>query len=70
METYTMNETTEAYAIVPPDKDDLAEMPMIDSLAFTEEDAWKKFCGVVLKREAYEADGFKAKKVKLTIEVL
>ena len=37
-------------------------------MATSEEKAWEKFCGKSLRREGYENDGFKAVKVKLTLE--
>jgi len=56
------------YAIVPPEKDDLIDFPLLESLSFTADGAWEKFCYPALRRYGYEDNGFSAKKVVVTIE--
>jgi len=65
-----MKETVELFTIVPPSEDHLDDFQLIDSLHFTEKGAWEKFVCPSLRKEGYENDGFIAKKVKVTIEVI
>ena len=58
------------FAIVPPEEDDLKEFSMKDTLSYTEDGAWERFCYPALKRSGYENDGYRARKVFITIEVL
>jgi hypothetical protein len=54
------------YAVMPPtgwDDDFRAQ----DSLAYTADGAWRRFCYPALRREAYEQDGFRA--VPVTVEI-
>ena len=63
----------EMYLVVPPEptKEEVGMFFIThEELAFTEEEAWEKFCYPSLKREGYEDDGFKAIKVKVKIEVV
>lgn len=59
-------QTIPAFAVMPPDGWDDDFKP-IDSLAWDAEKAWIRFCHPALRREAYEADGFKAVPVTVTI---
>lgn len=56
------------YAIKPPSDGMLTDFPFSESISITKDGAWKKFCYPALRREAYENDGFKAVKVKMTLE--
>lgn len=56
------------YAIKPPEADMLTDFPFSESMALTISGAWDKFCIPALKREGFEKDGFKAVKIKLTLE--
>ena len=55
------------YAIRPPDGVWDDDFPIKDSVAYTEEGAWQKFCRPALRREAYEGDGFRAVPVMIEI---
>ena len=57
-----------AYTIKPPTAGMLTDFPFSESMALTKNTAWDKFCYPSLRREAYERDGFKAVKIKVTIE--
>lgn len=61
-------EEKEVYAISPPEVDMLAEFPFSESMSMTKSGAWDKFCSPALKREGFEKDGFKAVKIRLTLE--
>jgi hypothetical protein len=64
-----MKESFYGYAIIPPlGFDD--EISLKSTVAITVDGAWHKFCNPSLNREAYEGEGFNAKKVKITIEVV
>ena len=60
-------DTLKGYAIKPPggwDEDFTAS----ESWALTAEKAWHRFCHYALRREAYEAHGFKAVPVMLKFQ--
>lgn len=57
------------WAIRPPEGFD-EDYPAANSFAGDAESAWARFCFPALRREAYEADGFRPVKVKVTIEEL
>ena len=65
-----MKETFEYYAVIPPDELYLEDFPLRESIGITADIAWEKFCYPALNRAGYEKDGFKAKKVLITIEVI
>lgn len=67
-----MKQEFTCYAVVPPKEitEDPGDFPMNEALGFTQDKAWERFCHPSLNRAAYENDGFEAKKVKVTIEVL
>lgn len=55
----------EGFAICPPGGFD-EDFKASESWAKTKEAAWIRFCHPALKREAYEADGFKPVRVTIT----
>lgn len=57
------------WAVFSPNSDH-ENFPPQDTIAKTADEAWERFCYPALRREGYEADGFMARKVKLTIEVV
>ena len=59
-------QTIQAFAIRPPGGWD-DDLPPIDSLASTAEQAWIRFCAPALNREKLEADGFAAVPVTAVI---
>ena len=63
-----MKEQFEYYAVIPPDESDLDNFKLRNGIGSTENLAWSRFCCPALSRKAYEDDGFKAKKVMITIE--
>ncbi len=63
-----MKEQFEYYAVIPPDETYLDDFHLRNGIGRNEDEAWEKFCYPSLRRSGYEADGFKAKKVKITIE--
>jgi len=65
-----MKEAFEYYAVIPPDELYLEDFPLRESIGITADIAWEKFCYPALNRAGYEKDGFKAKKVLITIEVI
>lgn len=65
-----MKEEFEYYAVIPPDESYLDDFKLREGIGKNESDAWDKFCYPSLRREGYEEDGFKAKKVKITIETI
>jgi len=65
-----MKQVVERFAVVPSDESDLEDFELLDSVGRAPKTSWYRFCNPSLRREAYEADGFKAKKVRITIEVI
>jgi len=65
-----MKETVELFTIVPPSEDHLDDFGLFQSLADTPDRSWSRFTHPSLKQKGYENDGFIAKKVKVTIEVI
>ncbi len=63
-----MKEQFEYYAVIPPDQTYLDDFHLREGIGNTEDAAWEKFCHPALNRKSYEDDGFKAKKVMVTIE--
>lgn len=62
-----MKQQYEMYAIIPPDESYLDDFSLKDGLGNSETEAWANFCYPALRREGYEADGFKAKRVGIII---
>lgn len=56
------------YAIKPPTDADLTYFPFVNSLDSTADGAWARLCHPASLIEGYESDGFKAVRVKVTIE--
>jgi len=65
-----MKQVIEGYAILPPDKEDLQHYDLYSSFTSLPEHSWLKFCYPSLRREGFEDDGYKAQKVKLTVETI
>ncbi len=63
-----MKEQFHYYAVIPPNKTFLDDFKLRSSIGRNKKEAWERFCGGSLRKSAYEKDGFRAKKVLITIE--